>query len=708
MATQTIDYAALAKQYGATSSTPAPAKVDYAALAKQFGATSSTPPGATPATLGSSPGNAPSVPYALPPAPTGLVDTMRNNLARNTAPMQPNGGLLHDYLLRPLVNTANRAGQDIASPLLDFADGLNDTPQQTQAKGEAAFNNSVIGRAMNDKNPNPSKTGAAADAMQFMGDAVTPFGLPAGSRARELVQDVKRSPMDAATNVAGDLLGAGMTAAMAHGVTTLPGAARNVIRGPINEPIAGGSLTPAARYASAKRLGVNLDAADATNSPFLGTVKRVNSNSLLGGPAYDAAKASNTSALTGSTNNFLDQMYPDDRESGGLAIQKALQSNQQGLYGSATQGFESLPQDIHIPGLEEVGKTAQDIGRENSVYQSLFPSLKPSKAMNVVGDVGGLGPQAPAPIRLSPFVDESGQPIPSAAQPAARQPASFGTGQKLRSDLLDFTRNNPDIVQNQGNGFIQRLAGQTDDALTNASSALTPEQLDTFRRSNADWKDMKQTYDDPSSPLYHAVRTDNPSSLYNGVGPKTPENARSLLTRLTPPDSSAPSSAVGALRRGTVESALKITNDGSPNFRTFGTQLNRIPADYRAELFSPDQNSRLFDIANTSNALSQEFNPSGSGHQVQKLGEAASLFQSPVTLLTGHPALAAAPVAYNAAQYGVAKLMNSPKVVDWLMKESAPPVREAYPTTANKIRRLGPALLGVQGSRRLLGQGGDD
>lgn len=40
MATQPIDYTALAKQAGAISSTPPPAKIDYAALAKQFGGTS--------------------------------------------------------------------------------------------------------------------------------------------------------------------------------------------------------------------------------------------------------------------------------------------------------------------------------------------------------------------------------------------------------------------------------------------------------------------------------------------------------------------------------------------------------------------------------------------------------------------------------------------------------------------------------------------
>jgi len=39
-----IDYDALAKQYGAVSSTPASAGIDYDALAKQYGATSSVAP----------------------------------------------------------------------------------------------------------------------------------------------------------------------------------------------------------------------------------------------------------------------------------------------------------------------------------------------------------------------------------------------------------------------------------------------------------------------------------------------------------------------------------------------------------------------------------------------------------------------------------------------------------------------------------------
>lgn len=68
--------------------------------------------------------------------------------------------------------------------------------------------------------------------------------------------------------------------------------------------------------------------------------------------------------------------------------------------------------------------------------------------MSVVDDIGSLGPQPSPPIRLSPFYDERGQPDHIVCQTPPRQQVSFGTGQKLRSDLPDFTLNNPDIVQN--------------------------------------------------------------------------------------------------------------------------------------------------------------------------------------------------------------------------------------------------------------------
>jgi hypothetical protein len=541
-------------------------------------------------------------------------------IARSIANPYDPDGTLSKTIVPAVANTVDNVKQGVQ----DFkTSGLSDTTRRD------------FGRAVPFVGPVLAKAQGQHDAGNDAGMAGTLAGFVGGSVAPE---------------------------AALKGVKMLPGMAKTAIAGDVTKPMTGTNVSPLDRFNSANNLGVKLDAADATNSGPLKMIKKVNENSLLGGGLYDKLSAANDSALQGSTDNFLNKMYPGEREEGGLAIQKGLQANQADLQSRATKGFDSLPQDIPVPGLKEVGKTAQNLASENSAYHGLFPSLKPNKAMSVVGDVGGLGPQAPAPIRMSPFVDESGKAIPSSTQPAPAQPQSFSTAQKLRSDLLDFRRNNPDIVANQGDAMIGNLAGKTDDAITGASSLLNPDQLKTFRDANAAWGDMKQTYDDPSSPLYHAVRTDNPSSLYsNGVGSKTPENARNLQNRLGP--------AIDPLRRGTVEGALKTNANGSPNFKTFGTQLNRIPADYRAELFSPDQNSTLRDIANTSNVLKMDANPSGSGKLAQQVGEGAMLF---------HPATMAAPLL----QYPLAKAMTSPGAVNWLMRPPTPVAPLSMPASA--------------------------
>lgn len=87
MATQPIDYAALAKQYGATSSVPAapttPA-IDYGALAKQFGGTSAPAPPSAPAGLPagqSLPGLPAAPPVAMAPSILGRDAAPKGALA---------------------------------------------------------------------------------------------------------------------------------------------------------------------------------------------------------------------------------------------------------------------------------------------------------------------------------------------------------------------------------------------------------------------------------------------------------------------------------------------------------------------------------------------------------------------------------------------------------------------------------------------------
>lgn len=613
------------------------------------------PPGATLV------GAAASAPTAeAPPAPAahkGLLDSLADwgaetyaNIPKSVAAKGGSG--LESYLpdsvqrmlppvvhegIRVLSNAGNKAVRGLTAlpaaavnSVESLADPDSWTPaghqrEQQQEVAQAKANGTSKTLQPGEKLPEPTEENAADLASDELGNGA--LGLTVGAAANKLLK--------------------------------LPGAVKDFVRGDVDKPIPGMDVTPLQRFNQAKSLGVDLDVADATASPLLGNVKRSGQNSLLGGHLYDAKKAANTGALKNSMDEFLKGMYPNDREAGGGEVLKGLQRDQQGLQGKSEEGFEALPKDIPLPGLEKVGARAQEMGEQNADYQDMFPSLKPSKAMSVVGDVGGLGPQSPPPVKLSPFVDESGAAIPSSDQPAPRPIQSFGTGQKLRSDLLEFTRKNPDIVAGQGDAMVRELSGGVDDALAGGESLLSPSQKKTFRDANEAWRDMKETYDDPSSPYYHAVRTDNPSTLADGVGPKTPENARNLLKRLSPVELPGPTPAVGAVRRGTVESALKPTAEEGPNYKNFPLQLNRIPADYRAELFTLDQNEKLRDLKNTANAIGKDFNPSGSAKEVQKYGEATALGLGLV-----HPTAAIEPLM----QYPLAKFMTSPGAADWMMK----------------------------------------
>lgn len=587
------------------------------------------------------------IPAATSAAEPGFLDRLRANLAANTKDLTPNGSFLHDNVVAPLVHVANRAGQNIAGPAIDFAQDVADPSDVVAARrmkqGGAAFTASPL---------SPTYKGSAASgAAELMGNAI-PLAPGAGSQVRGYANS--KTPIG---DMAGDMLTAGL---LYGGAKTMPRVGpiegvRQKLSASADRPIPGSAnLTPRARYNSAQALGVNLDAADATGSPVLGMVKRVNQNSMFGSGLYDTARAANTAALGNATDSFLTSLYDGDRESGGTAIRAALKADMDNLHGSATRGYQQLSDETAgrpMPSFASVAQTAKGVlDRAKSLYGD-YPSLAPRESMRVLGDLTGENTKG----------------------------LNFDQGHQLRSDILEMTRNNPDIVKTSGGAMLQQASGALDNALTD-SSGLSASQVAKMRASDAAWKDMKETYDDRSSPFYNAVRTDNPSSLYGGIGnaTKTPEMARNLTNRL--------GDAINPLRRGTIEGALKTNAEAAPNFKTFGTQWNRVPADYRAELFSPDQNATLKDVVNTSNILHRDYNPSGSAKEGQKMGELMAAGGAAMGALVGHPGALAAEGLYHGGQYGAARLMNSPRAVDWLMRPPAgTPINPMVPPAAAAV-----------------------
>src|SRR5215472_3565903 len=282
-------------------------------------------------------------------------------------------------------------------------------------------------------------------------------------------------------------------------------AAKRVVTGDIHAPIPGTDITPAERYDSMTRMGVQPNAAEATNSGLLKAVEQRNENSLTTQRMYADARAENLKALQDHTKKLLDSMSDKGDEEGGAAVQQGLRAAQKELQNQSTEGFDELGRQTgnRLLNGQTLQATAKNIYDTYSDYYKNHPELAPGNAWKVVRDLAGAD-----------------------TTPAFQaRPMRFPEVQQLRSDLLELVRSNPDIVKNQAGGWLQRLADSADATMTRGESGLSPEGVQLFRDANEAWGKMKGTYDNPQHPFYNAVRTPSPSTLLGGMQ-QTPEMAR--------------------------------------------------------------------------------------------------------------------------------------------------------------------------------------
>ena len=514
-------------------------------------------------------------------------------------------GLAH-AVAHPLDTIAGAVRQGVNDSVSNVQQGIKDYRQQ----GLSQQTRRDFSRAIPVLGPVFEKAKQQEEAGNEGGAAGTVFGLATGLIAPGVINKVPA-------------------------LQSIPGAIGDAIRAPLtraaDEVIPGTSITPRARYAAAQRLGVNLDLADATNHPALNAAKSFNRDSLLGSGVYDKAKASNISTLGSATDATLNSMSPLDREAGGARLQGLLKEHQASLKADSDAGHSAIQSQygdspLANPGI--VANSADAINAEQARSYSQFPSLRPGKTAAIVDDASRFGRPVP--------------PI-TGDVPDAFDPPTVGDALKARSRILDVYRNNPDIVKTEADSQLQRLVGATHESVMDSLPA--PAQK-TLRDAQLSFKAAKE-YDNNQSPYYDAIRTTSPSTKVTGIGPATPESVRDLVSRVGP-------EGQGIVQRGVTEKLLGTDpGTGGFNFKAFPRTFANLPDEYGKELLGGNL-SRLQDISDTSQALSKDFNPSGSAKQGQKVVEA-------VKLATGVPLL----------QYPLARLINSPAIAEWAMRQPA-------------------------------------
>jgi hypothetical protein len=237
----------------------------------------------------------------------------------------------------------------------------------------------------------------------------------------------------------------------------------------------------------------------------------------------------------------------------------------------------------------------------------------------------------------------------------------------LRRDLRDMYNrlrdtdgNGPKVVCDASE--IERQICALDLAI---EEALQPEGREAWLKLIATWKTLDDTYENPSSIFYRAVRSDDPSMLPGEfadwlIASPTPGRVRELRAHLG-------DEGMGVVQRAVMERLLGRTSTGENDLREFPDRLENLNEDFRNELFGQGH-QKLRDISIAARMLNTNQDQPSSGKSVQKRVEIGIAFgilvAATLEAWKGRPWVAAimiaVPLLYFAGQYGLARLMNSP------------------------------------------------
>lgn len=416
----------------------------------------------------------------------------------------------------------------------------------------------------------------------------------------------------------------------------IPAAARLIAGDALDTPIRGDSVTPRDLYNTAKSMGVNLDTAQATGSALTGAAKRVTEHSWTGASNFAKNSISNAEALQTQAAKILDDAHPDpvsqqafgeglqdlltshrdvldeqaalpqaaqaiadgitpdsvSREQFGGGVQMALRKHADLLNAKAGELFDDLDDRVgdNMPDTSAIRKQAYGIVQANSGFLSKYPQF-----------LKGAQGQAYSLVQhLADTGDES------------TRVDSWSDLHKLRSNLMNMYRS-PDIVGSPAEGWLKQLAGKVDESMTGAASGLPPEDQATFRQANQLYSDLKQTYDNPQSKLYHIVRAPDALSAANSLANVTPTVARQIGRAAT--DLGTPE-MVQHLQRQTVERLLDPPGNGSPDLEGFPSRFARAQKEQLGGVLASQQISALQDLSDKLSSDGPYDNPRSDVHKI--------------------------------------------------------------------------------------------
>lgn len=356
--------------------------------------------------------------------------------------------------------------------------------------------------------------------------------------------------------------------------------------------------------------GIELTPAQASQSKSLTAIQAVGERSLVGAkPLHDVLERQRgqvANAIQGYQSRVGNE-YAPDAESVGEHLKSQATDKLQALKDKAQTDYQAFK--------DQTGGLGFDVDLDPVVQKYKTELQKQGEVLKNVPE------QFAAPIRnLLEKVADIKSDLP---QPEATPKVRMDTAQQLRSYYLEIARDRSGNIPSR----VNRLAGQVAADLDEAMQQSAGPQADTWRRANATWKQLQETYNDKGSPLTKLISEADPQKITASVVAKGRFGGNSRTIKLMKVQGFDLSPVRQQVVSDLAQAGFKLSNGGN------GLGGYQLP--FLKEVFEPAQLDELLKLGRIVRATKFELNPSGTSNVLEALKQLSSVAKSKSPSLLG-------------------------------------------------------------------------
>jgi hypothetical protein len=343
------------------------------------------------------------------------------------------------------------------------------------------------------------------------------------------------------------------------------------------------SVTNADVLQHAHDLGINMTAAQGLGTNAARSEQTLGEEALLTGSKIKEGIAAQKSKLEDAVEEFSDRLDPQrvglSSESAGEHLQNSasiardvMKDNVNNAYANVKEQQSDLAGDV-TGRLQKLVHDEKFFKQPHAAVEQ--PVLQTSAAKSALDDVEA-----------------------SLSDPAMQGRQSIQSLRNLRTNFMEKANAyGQNALSDSGQRIYKLASKQVDSAIMDAAKG-TPFEA-TFRDAGAQNAKLQELYNQPGSPIYRILNTDDPAKVADGILNRSSVHEIETLK--------GEKFDLGPLARQAVEDirtgGYRVTKDG----------LGGYPDTFLRSLLGPDATKELYTKAEIARRLSENYNPSGSG-----------------------------------------------------------------------------------------------